>query len=149
VKARFLTATVGAALVIGLIAASSQAQTASFQAKIPFEFVAGHYTLPAGQYIFQRLLLKAKTQDAIGVLVVKSIDSSIYRAIVTALGPKTGDAGSGNSKLVFARREGRHYLERVWLAGDKVAHVLPNVPRETGVARKAEAGDVISLAQLR
>ena len=147
-KTRFLTL-VMVVFLVGFTAAPSQAKAARFRAEIPFEFVVGHSTLPPGQYIFQRLLGKAKAEDCIGILVVSSVDSRIYRAIVTAMGSQRMDAGSSDSRLVFIRHVGRHYLDRVGLAGDEVAHVLPNVPREAIVAKEANAGDVISMAQLR
>ncbi len=147
-KTRFLML-VRVVLLVGLTVGPSPAKAARFRAEIPFEFVVGHSTLPPGQYIFQRLLGKAKAQDTIGILVVRSVDSRIYRAIVTAMGPQRMDAGSSDSRLVFIRHQSRHYLDRVWLAGDEVAHVLPNVPREAIVAKEANVGDVISMAQLR
>ncbi len=147
-KTRFVIA-IAVVLLVGLTEGASREQRACFRADVPFEFVIGRYTLPPGQYIFERLLGKAKAQDSIGILVVRSADSHIYRAIVTAMGSQRMDAGSSDSKLMFTRHESRHYLDRVWLAGDEVAHVLPNVPREAMVAKEANAGDVISLAQLR
>jgi hypothetical protein len=146
-KTRFLTLVL-VVLLVGLTVGPSQAKAARFRAEIPFEFVIGRYTLPPGQYTFQRLLGKAKAQDSIGILIVRSADSRIYRAIVTALETQMADGQSSDSRLVFTRHEGRHYLDRVWLAGDEVAHVLPNVPREDIVAKEANVGDVISMAQL-
>jgi len=145
-KSRFLIATVGV-LLVGLTLGSAQAQTASFRAEVPFEFVVGHYTLPPGQYIFQRLLGKAKAQDTIGILVIRSVDHRIYRAIVTSIGAETIDAQSGDSRLVFTRYESRHYLDRVMLAGDEAAHILPNVPRNAVVAKDLNSGEVISMAR--
>ncbi|HTZ95168.1 MAG TPA: hypothetical protein VMB18_02145 [Terriglobales bacterium] len=126
----------------------AQAQTASFQVNVPFDFVTGHNTLPAGNYVFERLLGKPSKGDTVGIIVVRNPDQRIYRAIVTSVNAQPSDPQSSDSKIVFRRSRGRHYLDQIWISGDEAVHVLTTVPRGPEIALDSTT-DVITLARLR
>ena len=82
--------------------------------KVPFEFVVGHQTFPAGTYKFHSSLNSIPSKDAIDVLVMRSADGRLYRAIVTDV---VGTEGPGNPRLVFTRGGDRTFLSEVWEPG--------------------------------
>jgi hypothetical protein len=82
--------------------------------EVPFAFVVGNQAFPAGEYEFHSLLNSVAAKDAIDVLVVRSMDGQLYRAIVTHV---IGGAGSGRPRVVFTRSGGRAFLFEVWESG--------------------------------
>ena len=105
--------------VLSLHASIGNAQTshhAALTVKVPFEFVVGNQTFPAGDYRFRSLLNSVPSEATIDVLEVRSTEGHLYRAIVT-------DVVSGeqpnNLKLVFTRSDGRAFLSEVWEPGKK------------------------------
>ncbi len=116
------------------------AQVSAFEATVPFPFVVGNHTLPAGTYTVQRLMGKPKGTHALSVIVMKANDHHVYNVIVTATGEEH-HATAKESKLIFTSFKGKEYLNRVWVAGDAVAHQLADVPPE--VAALGATGEVI------
>lgn len=112
----------------------AQAQTSTFQATVPFEFVVGDQTLPSGTYIVERLLGKRTIGDATGVVVIKTADQQIYMVLITRLGAGRGARNKSTrnqiSRLLFALVHDKQYLSEIWVAGDKAAHQLVHVPEE-------------------
>ncbi len=126
-------------ILVLLLAAVAQAQVASFQAIVPFPFVVGKQTLPAGTYLVQRHLGKPRRTDGTGLIVITAAHHHIYKVIVTGASGAP-DASSGQvSRLIFTTLAGKQYLNRIWVAGDAVAHQLVNVPPTMGEA----TGEVI------
>ena len=82
--------------------------------EVPFAFVVGNQTFPAGDYEFHSLLNPVAGKDTIDVVVVRSIDGQLYRAIVTHV---MGRAEFGRSRVVFTRSGGRAFLSEVWEPG--------------------------------
>lgn len=136
---------IGRLAVIGILAVSWTtavgAQISSFRALIPFPFVVGSQTLPAGTYVVQRFLGKAKNPEDLGVIVMKASDHHVYKVIVTGSSEDRRAARSEGSELIFTSFKGRQYLDRVWVAGDALAHQLANVPPER--AGDGVTGEVI------
>ena len=122
-------------LLSGLMAAQSPAnltveeQTAAFNAYVPFQFVVGNQTLPAGHYQIQRLMGRPSEADEIGMIVVRSnekpLSSAVYQAVVTRLGAKCLDQDNA-AQLVFVGRSGERQLSEVRITGEK-AHKLANL----------------------
>jgi hypothetical protein len=112
-----------------------------FQAAIPFPFVVGKQTLPAGTYVVQRFLGKPKKASDMGVVVMKASEHHIYKVIITASGEKSRVASATGSRLIFTSFKGQQYLNRVCIAGDAVVRELSNLPSE--VATRGSSGEVI------
>jgi hypothetical protein len=106
-----------------------RAQTMTFRVYVPFPFVVGNQTIPAGVYEVQRLMGRPAGADEIGMIVVRSIQSRVYKAMVTNLAWHPPAPGS-SAQLVFARRAGQHYLSGLRIAGEK-GHEIPNVAPES------------------
>jgi hypothetical protein len=117
-------ASIATSLVIAVLslagAASAQYDGQKLTANIPFEFVVGKTTLPAGQYVFLRtgdhtLLLR----DARG----RGLYTMVTGTVQAAKSP-------ASSNITFANIGGSHVLVQVWseyaMAGSELyrAHAL-------------------------
>ena len=105
------------------------AQTMTFRAYIPFPIVVGNQTLPAGVYQVQRLMGRSAEGDEVGMIVVRSTDPRVYKAVVTNLVGLPEASGKG-AQLLFARHGGQHYLSEFHIAGEK-GHKISNVAPES------------------
>jgi hypothetical protein len=117
------------ALVFFLFAGLAQAQHAKplLTTDIPFEFVVGNKTLPAGTYLFARV-------DP-SILVLRNGQGRVVDSIVTT--PAQAANVSDNAKLEFVLdNNGRHVLAQVWPAGDRYGNELVSPESVTAMARK-------------
>ena len=108
-----------AAFGLSLYPSVGYAQTSHRSAltvKVPFEFAVGNQTFPAGTYQFQSLLNSVPSKATIDVLVVRSTEGRLYRAMVTDV---VGSEEPNNARLVFTRSDGRAFLSEVWEPGKK------------------------------
>ena len=96
---------------------------------IPFQFVAGNVTLPAGEYRVQKL------DRSSGILVINCSDPDASVMVVT-FSAQSNDPQS-ESKLVFNRYENRYFLSQVWTAGSARGRQLLKSPREKELTRVA------------
>ncbi len=123
------------AFVATLAISVGNAQTARHSAltvKVPFEFVVGNQTFPAGTYKFQSLLNCLPGKDAIDVLVVRSTEGRLYRAMVTDV---VDSEESGNARLVFTRSDGRTFLSEVWESGKQAGRRLQGRKNDAETAK--------------
>jgi hypothetical protein len=100
--------------VLSLYPSVGNAQTSHHSAltvKVPFEFVVGSQTFPAGTYKFRSLLNSVPGKAAIDVLEVRSTEGRLYKAIVTDV---VGSKEPNNARLVFTRSGDRAFLSEVW-----------------------------------
>ncbi len=96
---------------------------------IPFEFVAGRATLPAGEYRVQKL------NETSAVLLIHCSDPSASVLVITnAAQAKKMQTGS---KLVFNRYGNRYFLSQVWTAGSIRGRQLLKSPGEKEIAQVA------------
>jgi|SRR5580692_288002 hypothetical protein len=128
-------------LMVALTMPPGRRAGSSFQVTVPFPFVVGNQTLPAGTYVMQRLLGKPKSAADVGVIVIKGGDHHVYKVIMTASGKESRAVGAAGSRSIFTSFKGREYLNRVCVAGDAVVRQLANVPSE--VAAQGAGGEVI------
>ncbi len=101
-------------LLIFLIAALTHGQTSSaiVRAKIPFSFVIGKQTLPAGQYEF------VPSQRPEGMKVI-SLDQKpeVFMPLITRLAAKTHSTPS-DSHIVFDKVGDVYTLSEIWVPGE-------------------------------
>ncbi len=121
-KRRFAISAVVLSAVFGLALypSAGYAQTSQHSAltvKVPFEFVVGNQTFPAGTYKFHSLLNSVPGKDTIEVLEVRSTEGHQYKAIVTDV---VGGDQPTNARVVFARSGARTLLDEVWEPGRRV-----------------------------
>jgi hypothetical protein len=134
-----------ASLLVLCSMAATQAARAQqpMVASIPFAFVVGNTTLPAGDYRVQVLDRNSK------VLLIHCSDSSASAIVIT--NAAQAKELSSESKLVFNRYGNRYFLSQVWTAGSIHGRQLLKSPREEEVAQSARLetkGEITLVARL-
>ena len=122
-------------LMAGFLALSSMAATQVARAQellvvnIPFAFVAGNATLPAGEY-------RVQEWDRNPALLLIQCSDPIESAMVVTNAAQAKELQS-ESKLVFNRYNNRYFLSQVWTAGSIRGRQLFKSPREKEMAQVA------------
>jgi hypothetical protein len=140
-----------ALVMAGMMALAAMASTRVAQAQtqvplavnIPFDFVAGDKTLPAGEYIvsftgFGHTLRLLDRHDADASALMNTIQ--VY-----------ANDSPAESKLVFNRYGDRYFLSQIWSAGNSQGRQLIKSAREKEVAQTAKIeteGQVTLVASL-
>jgi hypothetical protein len=121
-----------AILVVLLTAVAAHAQQTKVTATVPFNFVAGDRTYPAGDYSFSNdgpVLQIANVEQA--------TSSNTMSQACESLRP------SADTKLVFQRMGGYYFLRQIWVAGHSRGRELPRSHTEVQLAQnhqKSESG---------
>ena len=126
-KRAFVTATL---FVLSLIVAAQVAQADEpMLVNIPFAFVAGNVTLPAGEYRVQKLDRNS------GVLLInRSKPSAAVMVVTHAAQAKELQT---ESKLIFNQYGNRYFLSQVWTAGSIRGRQLLKSPQEKEISQVA------------
>jgi hypothetical protein len=136
-------------LMAGFLVLSSMAATQVARAQellvvnIPFAFVAGNATLPAGEYRIQ------KWDGNSPVLLIQCSDPNESAMVIT--NAAEAKELQSESKLVFNRYHNRYFLSQVWTAGSVRGRQLLKSPREkemAQVARIETKGEITLVARL-
>lgn len=134
--------------IVSLCPSIGRAQVANhpvLSVKVPFEFVVGNRTFPAGTYKFQSLLNSVDGKDAIDVLTVRSTEGHLYQAVVTEVA--TISTEPSKPRLLFTRSGGRTFLSEVWEPGKQAGCLLPNHRGQTQAAQ-GDSANVTLLASI-
>ena len=83
---------------------------------MPFEFVVGNHTFPAGKYTFEMATGSPEPSDQAGVLVVRGQGPTLYASVATDVDAEGND--NLGHKLMFVRNGDRVYLSKVWRQGN-------------------------------
>ena len=104
--------------VFGLAVVSTKAQSANgVRAEVPFDFIVGNKTLPAGKIIARRM-----TSAEAGPMEISNLEDG---QMALRIGRRmSGTDYSERGKLVFHRYGNRHYLAEVWIPGYKAIQVI-------------------------
>jgi hypothetical protein len=114
--------------------------------KVPFEFVVGNQTFPAGTYKFQSLLNSIAGKDAVDVLTVRSTEATLYQAVVTDV---VGTREPAKPKLVFTRNGGRTFLSEVWEPGKPAGCRLHHKDQPQTAAKEEDRVTLLASADWR
>src|SRR5436305_10548605 len=129
--------TLSAFILIGLMLAATcaaQAQTTrALVFKVPFDFVVGQKTLPAGTYTIRRIV-----RDNDKLLLVESADGHTAQNMLTS--PVETAAPDGTARLDFHRYGDKYFLARVWPPGTQTGRELPKSQLERIVIRELARG---------
>jgi len=121
-------------LLLMLAAISVNAQQLSeskITVNIPFEFVIGEKTFPAGQYSLRRIVSNSSADQ----LLIHSVD----RSVDTPTGitrPNRGSEIQKRSSLVFNRYGDQYFLYQVWTAGSDTGRELFRSRTERNLAKQ-------------
>jgi hypothetical protein len=126
-----------ALVMAGMMALTAMACTRVAQAQemmvvnIPFDFVAGNTTLPAGEYSI-RVVAPEQT-----VLLINRKDAAASAFMNTNAVTKTEI--QTESKMIFNRYGDRYFLSQVWTAGNSRGRQLLKSAREKEMAQIAKS----------
>jgi len=126
-----------------IVAAQVARATEPLVVNIPFEFVAGTATFPAGEYIVESM--------GTGPLVIltQRTDRSVAAIVPTI--PAGGGDVRWDTKLVFNRYGEHYFLSQIWTAGYREGKQLFKSDREKEIAKSARfetQGQVTLVARL-
>ena len=127
-----------------LVAACANAQSVNVKANVPFDFVVGNVTIPAGAYSIQSI------NDSIGspTLVIRSANNKVARLVGSNGAENLNPAAT--SHLLFHRYGDTYFLAQIWMQGERHGRELTQTRRETEMAKNLRLSeDVIVLASLR
>ena len=128
------------AVAVATLAAPLGAQSTRLTATVPFEFMVGSKTMPAGDY-----RISSASSEAALIIAGGEKESSAL-ALTRPVGNEADHAGE--SVLVF-HRYGDHYaLSQIWDDSMKVAREIPMSRTEREMAKTASAEKVVVLAYL-
>ena len=118
-----LTLLVAVALAGAVV--SANAQSNPIKVNIPFEFVVGDKTLPAGEYL-------AKPATTGGALAIQNADGK--GNVVRMTGP-TEQKNKSRARMVFHRYGHNYFLAQVW-NGESTGRELAKSKQERAVERE-------------
>jgi hypothetical protein len=131
------------ALLVGLAAASAQAQSTVAKANVPFDFVIGDTRLPAGEYT-----IVSGAPDVAPELLVFRDGRGRVREVTMAARMEPGT--SRTARLVFHRYGSRHFLAEAWLvAGESGCQVRQGSQEKELAERGTGVPEAIILARTR
>src|SRR6267143_4942431 len=113
------------AVALAAAVVSATAPSNPIKANIPFEFVIGDKTLPAGTYI-------AKPATTGGALAIQSADGK--NSAVRMTGP-TEQKNKSRARMVFHRYGHNYFLAQVW-SGESSGRELAKSKQERAVERE-------------
>ncbi len=135
-KALAIASVVVLSMAVASVSARAQASF-PLAANIPFDFVVGKQTLPAGEY-------RIEQPSSNSVLLIRSTDGHTSTIVMTMAA--LANDWQSESKLVFNRYGDQYFLSQIWTAGNKSGRELYKSPRETELAGKAVKREVAVLA---
>jgi hypothetical protein len=123
-----------------VLAVAGHAQSSQpLNANIPFDFVAGKATLPAGQYTVN--------QGGAGLIDIKLADGKAGTFLFT-LTEQCGGIQTA-SRLVFHRYGNTYLLSQIWTAGNDCGREVPLTSRERELAARHTAPDETIILAMR
>jgi hypothetical protein len=126
-------------------AVTTQAQaTHGLRADVPFDFVVGDQTIPAGHVFVQGV-----SSAGAGPLAIRNFDQG--QLAMRAGHPVLASENSDECKLVFRRYGTRYYLAQIYIPGYKAWEVMKSkeersLEREMRVVKNFKASQVVAAA---
>ena len=131
-------------VVGGGIVANAQIDSATtITTNIPFDFVVGDTTLPAGTYELSRL-----DDDVRGVLVLRSVKGRTAVTFDTEPTQTSNDQAVHKTELLFNKVGNQNFLSQIWVAGDATGRELTPARMEkrlTGGGNQPEKHSVVAV----
>jgi hypothetical protein len=129
------------ALGLLLVVSGAHAQSIHVSGKVPFDFVVGKKTLPAGEYSVQSL---ERSPEALNI---RNTDEGTSSLTLTRHAEKLNP--SKKTVLIFHRVGEQYFLAEIWVAGSSRGTEIPRSQLETQMAKNQTPGnDVIVAANI-
>lgn len=118
------------ALALATAVVSNAQSSNKVVADIPFEFIVGDQSMPAGEYA-----ARATTAQGNGLMIRSADGKRAAIRLTNAIEPKRDKT---NARLVFHRYGERYFLAEVWSGGDSRGHQLLKSRQERAIQRELE-----------
>jgi hypothetical protein len=125
-----------AVLLLATGLASAQLDRQAVKANIPFDFIAGSASMPAGEY-------RVTVVSDLGTLSV--IGGSADMTLVNSHAVQA-NAAAATTKLIFRRYGDQYFLYRIWVQGEDRGRELPQTRLEKELAGNTRFSSVAVLA---
>lgn len=125
-------------LTVLLMATAAQAQQTNVKASVPFDFVVGNQSYPAGDYS-----VKSLSQNGIPILISNDQDSS--KGIVLS-NTSTLAKPADMTRLVFHRLGDRYFLYQIWTQGNSAGREFPMSRTEVQLAQLQPKTELVIVA---
>jgi len=137
-----LTVSVFFSLFVLLAVVPAYAQsTDRITANIPFDFIAGNKTFPAGEYTFDRGLPQAPD-----LLLIRSADNHLS-LFLNVLGEQAKQTPT-ETDLIFNKIGDEYFLSQLWISGEDRGREVPK-PRAERELERSELGQTASVVTVR
>ena len=139
-KRQFLRATALMGFLAVISAAPAFAQSVpQANLTVPFDFIVGKRTLPAGEYTIRRV-----RSDEDQLFLVQSKDARESSIVITS--PVGSYTASFESKVVFHKYGNQYVLSQIWTPGESRGRELPISGRERSLRREMAKAPSVSPA---
>ena len=126
------------ALTVLLLATAAQAQTTNVKANVPFDFVVGDHTYPAGEYT-----VKSISQSS-SAIRIDNADESEKGMILSNACQKAQAARQ--TTLVFQRLGDNYFLYQVWTEGNSLGREFRMSKAEVKIAKNYSKHELVIVA---
>jgi hypothetical protein len=127
-----------------LLAATAPVQAQQpFRVKIPFNFVAGQVSLPAGDYMVQ------PANDGSPALILHRMDGDRSASAIVMTNPAEASTWKSNSSLVFRVYGEGYFLSQVWTIGNTSGRQLRTSLIEKQLAKNETPHEIVLVASLQ
>ncbi|HEX8175407.1 MAG TPA: hypothetical protein VF543_09830 [Pyrinomonadaceae bacterium] len=127
-------------LAVSLVSLTAQAQSANqLKASIPFSFIIGNQTLPAGEYTVKYV----NQSSGKSALLFKSVDGRTSR--IVNMNTAQANRAEMKASLVFNQYGESYFLSEVWTGSDQYGLSLPKSSAE----RRMKNGELSKLEAQR
>jgi len=124
-----------AALAVLLMATAAHAQQRTVSATVPFNFVVGNRSYPAGDYLFR---------NSRNVLMITNAEQA--KTDITLSNACQAVTPSADTKLVFDSMGGSYFLRQIWIEGYSSGRALPRSRTEVRLAQNHEKQESVIVA---
>jgi hypothetical protein len=129
-------------LMTGRASVYAQVTEPDLEANVPFKFMVGDTSLPAGKYTIKRL-----DDEDQNVLEIRSADDRIAVAFLTE--SAQSDRTPTKSELVFDKYGNQYFLSQIWTEGDMNGNQLAKPRAELKLEKSGGAAERDSVAYHR
>ena len=106
-------------MAAAIAAGQCYAQRTTCKADVPFAFQVANGTMPAGEYLIQRM---TNTNEGVQYTMIRRSDSS--RAVVALTVAVDGKNGKAEPGLVFHTYGNSYFLSEIWTSQDQGQQLL-------------------------
>ena len=127
-----------ALLTLTAVSVAAQSERSKIT-NIPFSFIVGEKTLPAGEYT-----VEPNRRDFDKVWLVQSSDGRTSALFTTM--PVRASETQEKTRFVFHKYGDQYFLSQIWTPGDAAGRELPRLRPERELAKNAVESQTIVLA---